>query len=197
MWSCVVEFQQQKTGKVNKPIRQVVFNDIYPDKNSMREKDQPIRTNMLQHIKPGAPVAYYDNCGEIREGSFLCHQKQHKAMTPIDIISDVLSSDEEIRSFCKENKIGSSEDHLFRMVVQAQVALGWDLNLRKLIWKIPTNPGFWIYFWAAFLNHKNTSVSIGTLRFLLKESVFESFFFSFLIFFFNLLHRSRSSRTSV
>ena len=59
-------------------------------------------------------MAYYDNCGEVREGFFLCHQKQHKEMSPLDIISDILSSDEEIRSFCKENKIGSTQDHLFR-----------------------------------------------------------------------------------
>ena len=70
-------------------------------------------TNVIS-FQVGAPVAYYNNCGEVREGSFLCHQKQHSEMTPLDIISEILSSDEEIRSFCKENNIGSTDDHIFR-----------------------------------------------------------------------------------
>ena len=32
-------------------IKKVVFNNIYQDKNSMGEKDHPIVTNMLQHLK--------------------------------------------------------------------------------------------------------------------------------------------------
>ena len=65
-------------------------------------------------FKPGAPVAYYDNCGEIREGSFLCTGKQFEEMNPIDIIAEVLNSDEEIRKFCKDNKLGDLDDHIFK-----------------------------------------------------------------------------------
>ena len=67
-----------------------------------------------EYFQAGAPVSFHDNCGEIRKGSFLCNQGQHQEMNAIDIISDILSSDEEIRNFCLENKIGSPEDNLFR-----------------------------------------------------------------------------------
>ena len=65
-------------------------------------------------LKPGAPVAYYDNCGEVREGSFLCNGKQFEEMNPIDIIAEVLNSDEEIRNFCKDNNLGDLDDHIFK-----------------------------------------------------------------------------------
>ena len=65
-------------------------------------------------FKAGAPVAYYDNCGEIREGSFLCTGKQFEGMNPIDIIAEVLNSDEEIRNFCKDNNLGDLDDHIFK-----------------------------------------------------------------------------------
>ena len=69
---------------------------------------------MKNIFKAGAPVAYYDNCGEIREGSFLCTGKQFEEMNPIDIIAEVLNSDEEIRNFCKDNNLGDLDDHIFK-----------------------------------------------------------------------------------
>ena len=65
-------------------------------------------------FQTGAPV-YYDNCGEIREGAFLCTSQQFSnQMSPIDIISEVLSTEEEIRMFCKSNKISDDKNPLFR-----------------------------------------------------------------------------------
>ena len=40
-------------------------------------------------------------------------------MTPIDIITEVLSSEEEIRLFCKANEISDERSPLFRLVIEA------------------------------------------------------------------------------
>ena len=40
-------------------------------------------------------------------------------MTPIDIITEVLSSEEEIRLFCKANEISDEKSPLFRLVIEA------------------------------------------------------------------------------
>lgn len=69
---------------------------------------------LIMLFKAGAPVAYYDNCGEIREGSFLCTSKQFKQLSPRDIISNVLSTEDEIRNFCRENHIGKKDDHIYQ-----------------------------------------------------------------------------------
>ena len=69
---------------------------------------------LRKKFQEGANVVYYDNCGEIHEGSFLCTDRAFTGMSPIDIISDVLSNDDEIRAFCKNNDIGSWKDHIFK-----------------------------------------------------------------------------------
>ena len=84
------------------------------DKNSWDWQSRPV---LIPDIKAGAPVAYYDNSGQICEGSFLCTGKQFEEMNPIDIIAEVLNSDEEIRKFCKDNNIGDLDDHIFKWVV--------------------------------------------------------------------------------
>ena len=68
----------------------------------------PVVLGLIRKIQTGASVAYYDNCGEIREGIFLGSGKHFEDMTPIDVIAEVLNSDEEIRNFCKENNLGAS-----------------------------------------------------------------------------------------
>ena len=44
-------------------------------------------------------------------------------MTPIDIITEVLSSEEEIRLFCKANEISDEKSPLFRLVIEAYLYL--------------------------------------------------------------------------
>ena len=40
-------------------------------------------------------------------------------MTPIDVITEVLSTEEEIRLFCKTNEISDERSPLFRLVIEA------------------------------------------------------------------------------
>ena len=113
MWSCVEHRNSSKSGRITKALRQIVFKDIYADRTAIKN-DAPIATSMLKQIKAGAPIAYYDNCGKICEGSFLCTGKQFEDMNPIDIIAEVLNSDDEIRKFCKDNNLGDLDDHIFK-----------------------------------------------------------------------------------
>ena len=52
-------------------------------------------------------------------------------MSPIDIISEVLSNDDEIRAFCKNNDIGSWKDHIFKLVIQAYLFLSKKINFEQ------------------------------------------------------------------
>ena len=70
--------------------------------------------DLIKNLKPGAPVAYQDNCGEIREGNFLCTSKPYESMSAPDILPEILSTEEEIRSFCEANKLCDSQCHLFK-----------------------------------------------------------------------------------
>ena len=52
---------------------------------------------MIQIVffKTGAPIAFYDNCGEIAEGSFLCSSSKfdQEEMGPFEIIRKNFRSD--------------------------------------------------------------------------------------------------------
>ena len=51
-------------------IRKVLFNDIYADRNSMGEEDQPIDTNILQHAKVSWIYFTFEHPGGILFSSF-------------------------------------------------------------------------------------------------------------------------------
>ena len=72
----------------------------------------PICKNTLSHLKPGDNVAFFDNC-EIREASFLCSSLKD-SMTPKEVISEFLSTEDEIRNFCKTNQLSTDGEHIFR-----------------------------------------------------------------------------------
>ena len=72
----------------------------------------PISQNTLPYLKPGDNVAFFDNC-EIREASFLCSSLKD-SMTPKEVISEILSTEDEIRNFCKTNQLSNDGEHIFR-----------------------------------------------------------------------------------
>ena len=72
----------------------------------------PISQDTLSYLKPGDNVAFFDNC-EIREASFLCSSLKD-SMTPKEVISEFLSTEDEIRNFCKTNRLSNDGEHIFR-----------------------------------------------------------------------------------
>ena len=69
-------------------------------------------------IKAGSHVAYFDKNGKMRDCTFLCaeNQKEYRNLTPIDIIADMLCSEEEIWYFCNQNNIGDPDSHVYRLL---------------------------------------------------------------------------------
>ena len=64
------------------------------------------------YVQTGERVAYYDNC-EIREGNFLCCSTSKNRLDPKTILSELLSTEDEVRNFCKENNLCKKSDHIF------------------------------------------------------------------------------------
>ena len=62
-------------------------------------------------MQVGDRVAFQDNC-EIREGSFLC-SSEVESLDAKAILSEVLSTEEDIRNFCLTNSLCSENAHLF------------------------------------------------------------------------------------
>lgn len=73
--------------------------------------------NIIYCFKPGDRVAFYDNC-EIREGTFLCSSLKER-LDAQEILASVLTTEEELRLFCRTNNLGSKNSPIFSLVVEA------------------------------------------------------------------------------
>ena len=56
-------------------------------------------------------MAFYDNC-QIREGYFLASSEKER-IGPKELITEVLTTEEELRNFCRANNIGKANANLF------------------------------------------------------------------------------------
>jgi len=120
MWNCVEDRMENEDRMYSRVIRKLIFEDLYADRSAVLSR-RPIAKDTLPQLKPGDRVAFYDNC-EIREGNFLCSSEKD----PLDakqLLSEVLSTEEELRNFCKSNNLASHKAHLFTMVIEAYLFL--------------------------------------------------------------------------
>ena len=96
-------------------VGKVIGNDVL--RNISVRKCFILLKNKCQ-IKAGSHVAYFDKNGKMRDCTFLCaeNQKEYRNLTPIDIIADMLCSEEEIWYFCNQNNIGDPDSHVYRLL---------------------------------------------------------------------------------
>ena len=87
-------------------------------------------TNFIYCFKPGDRVAFYDNC-EIREGTFLCSSLKER-LDAQEILASVLTTEEELRLFCRTNNLGSKNSPIFSLVVEAYKFLKKNAESTKI-----------------------------------------------------------------
>ena len=87
-------------------------------------------TNFIYCFKPGDRVAFYDNC-EIREGTFLCSSLKER-LDAQEILASVLTTEEELRLFCRTNNLGSKNSPIFSLVVEAYKFLKKNVESSKI-----------------------------------------------------------------
>ena len=59
-------------------------------------------------------MAYIDNTGEVVEANFLCHGREFDDKPTHTILTDILSTEDELREFCLENKICDYSTPIFK-----------------------------------------------------------------------------------
>jgi len=124
MWNCV-EDRVEHGGKFGRIIRKIIFEDVYTDRESVICR-VPVTKATLTDLKAGDRVAFQDNC-EIREGSFLC-SSEVESLDAKAMVSEVLSTEEDIRNFCLTNSLCSENSHLFTMVIESFIFLSKKLS---------------------------------------------------------------------
>jgi len=126
MWHCVEDrVGGDKFG--GRVIRRIIFDDIYADRIAVLSQN-PISRAAYPHLKCGDKIVFYDNT-EIKEGSFLLSSEQKSTyLNPKAIIGEVLSTEEEIRNFCKSHGIAKHTQSLHMMVIEAYLFLERKIN---------------------------------------------------------------------
>ncbi|CBY22587.1 unnamed protein product [Oikopleura dioica] len=138
MWNCVEDrVGGDKYG--GRVIRKIIFDDIYADRIAVLSQN-PISRTAYPHLKSGDKIVFYDNT-EIREGNFLLSSEQKSNyLNSKAIIGEVLSTEEEIRNFCKSHGIAKNTQSLHLMVIEAYLFLERKINSAREH-NLPDNTG--------------------------------------------------------
>ena len=103
-------------------LSKIVFSNIYFSKEKAAQRKEIMPWEMtgilpivsITEQQKGAPVAYIDNTGEVVEANFLCHGQEFENKPTHTILTDILSTEDELREFCLENKICDYSTPIFK-----------------------------------------------------------------------------------
>ena len=128
IWNCVEERIDNGT-KYGRYVRKVLFCQIYADrKAALLRCPFPLQSYPL--LKQGDRIAFYEN-NAIREGEFVCSSTREDELDPMDMIAELLSTEDDLKVFCEANGLKSS--NLIIMAIEAyKVSCTQHLNVTKV-----------------------------------------------------------------